>query len=167
MDYSIKREKEGKTISVSIKNVDAVKNVIEERKKFKIMLVSFDKELVRTPTNQKAFLPRYNRLLIEVSKTEPSNLKELTLSFRRIGSKVGDDNIEYITIDVSGLKEGEKQNAQAYLFDAFNVPFEDIVSLYQPEIDLLSPMRAKFREIMNFLDSEEQWGENYKLNMGM
>jgi len=167
MNHIIKLKRNGKEIEVDIKNMPAIDAVIEERKKFNVNLVSFDKELVRTPTNKDAFLPRYNKLLIEVAKTEASSLKELTIKFFRTGSKIGSDNAEYITIDVDGLKEGIPQKVIAYLFDAYNLPFDNIVALHEPNIDLNAPMRGKFREILPFLDEREMWGKDYKLNMGM
>jgi hypothetical protein len=64
---------------------------------------------------------------------------------------VGKDNKEYLTLPVSEIKIGTEQKVEGYVFDPFNLPFENIEIEFCPEINLGTPMRTKFTEIRDFL----------------
>ena len=128
-----------------------IREVIAQRQAFEVRVVSFDMQLTCKPDKPDAFLPRYNRVVLSVTKEAPSNLAKLTIKVLRRGSKIGTDNVEYVTIDVSRLPVGVATAVEAYVFDPFNLPFDKIESAYDPEIDLSDPRRVRFKEIEDYL----------------
>jgi hypothetical protein len=134
-----------------IKDIAGIFRVVEERKRYQIRLLQADKTLVRPPGHEKDLLPRYNRLVCGVRKLEESQLRQLTFTVCRIGSPVGNDNVQYVTAVLPEIVPGEEVKVETYAFDPFNVPFEEIVINYSPEIDLGSPMRVRFAEIKDYL----------------
>lgn len=132
-----------------IKDLDKIREVISDRKVVKVKLSSYTKDLIAKPDAEKKYLKRYNKLIFEVELSRPISLQELTVKMFRTGSSVGDDNIEYVTLNID--RNRHNQNVEAYLFDPFNVPFNEIVCLYNPEINLNSRMRLKYKEILPFL----------------
>lgn len=135
----------------SIKDVDAINYVIIQRKKINVILLSYTKELVSHPNEAKKYLKRYNKVFFEVVKAEKADIKSVTIKVLRSGSVVGNDNVEYVTIDVENIVPLKPTKIEVYLFDPFNIPFESIICLYAPEIDLDSTMRVAYKEIIAFL----------------
>ena len=135
----------------SIKDMASVMTVIEERRKFMVELLGYRHELVKPPFRPGDGLPRFNLLKLRITKLKESDLGTLTIKFRRVGSKIGDSNIEYVTVDVPDMPVDGTCEVGAYLFDPFNLPFEAIVSCYGPTINLNTNMRVKYKEIVNFL----------------
>jgi len=135
----------------TIKDISGALGIVKERCKFEVRLLEYDKQLVRPPGKEKDFLPRYNRIVSGVRKYAASPLEQLTLKVRRLGTTVGEDNIQYVTLDVSGVPVDMETRLEAYVFDPFNLPFESINIDYSPEIDLSSPMRARYAEIKVYL----------------
>lgn len=134
-----------------VSHPDKVLHVIGERRKFDVKLVSFDRNLVRPPGKENDMLPRYNHIVLSVTKKEQSDLKELTVLLKREGSAVEDDNKEYITLNVAGLPVGIDQKIESYLFDPFNVPFKTITCQFDYRINLGSKMRVRYKEITEYL----------------
>jgi len=132
-----------------IKDIAKVRSVVEDRKRYQVRLLRYDKQLVRQ--HEKDFLPRCNRILCAVRKFEDSSLRQLTFRVRRTGSSVGNHNVEYVTVSLPEIQAGEEVQVEAYVFDPFGVPFQDIVVEYTPYIDLGSPMRVRFAEIRDYL----------------
>lgn len=133
----------------AIKDIDGISAIIEERKAITVELNSYDEELVAQPNAEKKYLKRYNRLVLKFNMVRDVSIKEVTIKMARLGSAVGDDNVEYVTVPIEGL-EGDFLK-EAYLFDPFNLPFEKIVCLYQPEVNLNSKMRVKYKELQDYL----------------
>jgi hypothetical protein len=134
-----------------IANPEKVQEVIEQRKAFDVSLVNYDKKLVRPPGKEKAFLPRYNRITCAVRKRQESALKQLTFVVRRTGSSVGADNRQHVTITLPEFEVGQQATVEAFVFDPFNVRFEDIVVEYTADIDLASPTRSQYAELKPYL----------------
>ena len=78
-------------------------------------------------------------------------LEQLTIKFFRTNSQVGNDNIDYLSVDVSNIVIGNSKIIQTYLFDPFNLPFDQIVCLYDPDINLGSKSRVRYIEIKKYL----------------
>ncbi len=131
----------------SIKDQGGVYSVISERKKFFVKLFAYDKKLVKEPGNEKAVLPRYNKLTFLIERKEESCLNFYTVKCKRIGSIYGDSNVEYVSIPL----DINIQLYEVYLFDPFNVEFQDIQVDCTPDIDLSSKMRVKYKELSDFL----------------
>ncbi len=134
-----------------IKDMDAIAGVTNKRRAFEIELQVYDKYLARPPDKPNDLLPRYNRLTLRIIKTSNVDLDCFTIKCKRTGSPVGNDNVEYVTIDVKGIPAGAAVTREAYLFDPFNLPFESIEIEAGPYIDLSSKMRAKYGEIQSYL----------------
>ena len=134
-----------------IKDIAKVRSVIEDRKRYQVRLLRYDNQLVRPPGHEKDSLPRYNRIVCAVRKLEDSSLRQLTFRVRRTGSSVGNDNVQYVTVSLPETGQGEEVQVEAYVFDPFNVRFQEIIVEYSPDIDLGSPMRARFAEIKDYL----------------
>lgn len=133
----------------NIKEIEKIREVIAERRAIKLDLKYFNENLEAKPNAEKQYLKRYNRLIFEIELTRPVLLQKVTVKMLRTGSSIGDDNIEYVTLSID--RDKNKQIVEAYLFDPFNLPFDKIVSLYNPEINLNSRMRTKYKEILEFL----------------
>ncbi len=132
-------------------NMSELIAVMEERSAFRIRLKDFDKRLQRPPDKPKDMFPRYNRLVVEVTKTRPVTIPVLTVIVERLGSKVGDTNLEYASVPVQDIPVNTPTIRECYVFDPFNVPFSEITVQFNPVIDLGSPMRTKFKELSSLL----------------
>jgi len=134
-----------------IKNLDAILDVIEQRKKIIVKLEKYGKDLVKLPGREKVLLARYSKLWLNIEIKEQINIEKLTIRFRRTGNKYEDRNIQYLTIDISNLNINQATEFTGYIFDSYAVPFDKIICLYKPEIDLGSKNRSMFKEILDFL----------------
>ncbi len=135
-----------------IKDSTSILEVVRQRELIEVELLAFERQLTRPPDKQDDLLPRYTKLTLLVKKNDHAPLLAyLTIAFLRTGSSIGNDNIEYLTIDIRSLAIGRSEVVEAYLFDPFNLPFEEIQCLYEPEIDLGTKMRIKYKEIRRFL----------------
>jgi len=134
-----------------IRDIDSIHKVIDERLVVEVEMLDFDKQLVKPPGSEQDLLPRYNKITLAFRKNQSVSLNQLTIKFHRIGSPVGKDNIEYLTIDIASIPIGESVVIHGYLFDPFNLSFERIECNYTPEIDLSKKMRVKYKEIKQFL----------------
>ncbi|MDB6019611.1 MAG: hypothetical protein JWR19_4100 [Pedosphaera sp.] len=135
----------------NIANLEGVKLVMDERAKFNVRLLSFENQLVKSPDRPKDLLPRFNKVILEITKIKQSQLAVLTVRMMRLDSKVGKDNIEYLTVPVSDIPVGSTVRREYYLFDPFNQPFTNIKLEFNPLIDLSSKMRVRFQEIKDLL----------------
>jgi len=135
----------------NIKDINSINYIINQRRKINLRLLSFDKELVAHPNETKKYLKRYNKICLEIIKTEKTEIKWLTIKMLRTGSTVGNDNIDFVTIDIENIIPLKPTRIECLLFDSFNLPFESIICQYAPEIDLGSSMRSAFKEITTFL----------------
>ena len=133
-------------------NVDDLVAVMEERSFFKVRLVDFDKQLQRPPDKPNDMLRRYNRVVLEVTKTRPVSISVLTMIIARMGSRLGDLNVEYVTIPVNDISVNVPTIRECYVFDPYNIPFSSVAVRLNPVIDLGSRMRAKFKEISHLLN---------------
>ena len=134
-----------------IKDITTINAIIEKRKSFIIELSSYEKELTKPPNKSNEFLPRYNKLNLKVTKTAATDLDFFTIKCYRIGSPVGKDNIEYVSIPVKELPISKPIIVVSWLFDPFNMPFEKIIIQVDPFINLSSKMRVKYKEIKDYL----------------
>lgn len=134
-----------------IKDIESVYEVIKERSFIEVELLDFEKRLIKPPGNEKDFLPRYNKVILAIRKDKEVKLRQLTIKFSRSGSSIEEDNVEYLTVDIGHIPINKSEVVQSYLFDPFNLPFEKIECDYQPEIDLTSKMRVRYKEIKKFL----------------
>ena len=134
-----------------IKNIDRLMAVMDKRAAFKVELKAYDKQLQRPPDGASDFLPRYNRLVFRLEKTRSVGIKIITIKVRRAGSKIGQDNVEYVSIPVDDIPRGKVIERECYAFDPFNLPFERIEIEYNPIIDLGSKMRVRFKELSGLL----------------
>ncbi|HWX22411.1 MAG TPA: SMI1/KNR4 family protein [Candidatus Binatia bacterium] len=132
-------------------NIDALIAVMEERAAFKVRLVNFDKQLQRSPDRPDDRLRRYNKLVLEVTKTRPVTIQVLTVIVARVGSQLGATNVEYATFPVHDIPVNHPTIRECYVFDPFNVPFNEIAVKFNPVIDLGSKMRVKFKELSSLL----------------
>lgn len=132
-------------------NVDELVAVMEERAAFRVRLASFDRQLQRPPDKPNDLLPRYNKVVLEITKTRPVSIPVLTVMVARLGSKYGAANVEYATIPVHDMPVNTPVIRECYVFDPFNVPFKDIEVKFNPVIDLGSKMRVKFKELSGLL----------------
>lgn len=133
----------------NIKDIIGVNAVINERRAISVELKYYDKELVAHPNAEKKYLKRYNKLVLSLNVARKVSIKEVTIKMARLGSAVGEDNIEYVTVQIEGVVGNVLK--EIYLFDPFNLPFEKIVCLYQPEVNLNSKMRVKYKELQEYL----------------
>jgi hypothetical protein len=133
-----------------IKDIQAIKIVIEKRNAFNVNISIFDKKLVRPPGHEKDFLSRYNRVVFVIEKKWPVDIDLLTVKIHRTGSEIGDKNVAYATIPIKVLKVGI-ENVELFIFDPFYLPFRDIRCEYNPDIDLNLPSRINYKEIMAYL----------------
>jgi hypothetical protein len=134
-----------------VRDPQGVQRIIEWRRCFSIRISKVENEKVRPPGHEDDLLPRYHKVIVEVTKLRDVGLQVLTIPFLREGSKIGKSNVAYATINVSHLPVGEAVKTDVFLFDPFNIPFDCIQSLFRPEIDLNSRMKAKFVELQPFL----------------
>jgi hypothetical protein len=125
--------------------------VVRERSLFRVRLVEFDRKLARPPGHEKDLLSRYHRLRVAVRKAEASALERLTMRVRRLGSRVGADNVTHVALDVAAVPVGVETVVTAWAFDPFNVAFESLEIEFEPEIDLRSPSRTCFVEIRDYV----------------
>jgi hypothetical protein len=132
-------------------NVDALISLMDERAAFTVRLVSFDKQLQKSPDKPNDMLPRYNKVKLEVVKTHPVTIPVLTVIAEGLGSKLGAANVEYVTFPVSDIPVDMPTIRECYVFDPFNVPFTSTKVKFNPVIDLGSKMRVRFKEIADLL----------------
>jgi hypothetical protein len=59
-------------------NIGELIGVMEERSAFRVRLLNFDKQLERPPDKPTDMLPRYNKVVLEVTKTRPVTIPVLT-----------------------------------------------------------------------------------------
>lgn len=133
-----------------IKNIDSILKIINEREKVEIRLLEFENELVRPPGKENDFLPRYNKIKIKIFLKEKISINYYTLIIFRTGSKIGADNKVYHTVEVPVI-DNAWITLDCYVFDAFNLPFNSITLISAPEINLNSSVRARYKEIMEYL----------------
>jgi hypothetical protein len=132
-------------------NVDELVAVMDERAAFTVRLVGFDKQLQIPPDKPNDMLPRYNKLVLEVTKGRPVTIPVLTVVVERLGSQIGAANVEYVTFPVHDVPVNMPTIRECYVFDPFNVPFTDIKVKFNPVIDLGSKMRVRFKELSALL----------------
>lgn len=134
-----------------IKNIDKIYDIIKQRSTIKIRLVSYNKNLTRPPNKKEDALPRYHELVLEILKTKDVSIKNFTFSGYRTNSPVGKNNLAYVTIPMDSIPLNKAKIVKVYLFDPFNVPFDDIIINVNPNIDLSSSSRSHYKEISDYL----------------
>jgi hypothetical protein len=134
-----------------VHDIDGLYGVMEDRSAFRVRLLEFERELQRPPDRPEDRLRRYNRLVLEVTKTRNVQIPVLTVQVARVGSQLGSDNVEYATFRVDDLPINAPTLRECYVFDPFNVPFTDIEVNFTPVIDVTSPMRVRFKELSKIL----------------
>lgn len=136
----------------SIKDLNKINFIINERKKFDVQFISFEKRLSNSPSqSDMLFLKRYNKVIVKITKNEDTDLNYLTIKFLRKGSKMGPNNLQFLSLQIANLKKGESKTFEEFLFDPFNLPFDSIILLHTSEIDLKSPLRVRYKEIIDFI----------------
>lgn len=134
------------------KFLQKIKGIELERKKFTVEIFKYDLKLCNEPgQTEMLYLKRYNKIIFKVSKISSSDLKFLTFIIYRKGSEYGLDNIEYCTLDVSNLNERETRKIESFVFDPYNRPFKSLEPIFNPEIDLSTNQRVRFKEIIDLL----------------
>lgn len=93
-----------------------------------VRLISFDKKLVPLPKAEGKFswIPRCNRLFIEITNGSRYTIEDLLLTVYRTNSKIGKDNLETVPIKTYGLLPGATGKYEIIVFDPFNEKFEGI-----------------------------------------
>lgn len=136
----------------SIKDLNKINFIINERKKFDVQFISFEKRLSNSPSqSDMLFLKRYNKVIVKITKNEDTDLNYLTIKFLRECSKMGPNNLQFLSLQIANLKKGESKTFEEFLFDPFNLPFDSIILLHTSEIDLKSPLRVRYKEIIDFI----------------
>jgi len=135
----------------TLTNVDQLAAVMQDRSAFAVRLLSAEKRLQRPPDKPKDLLPRYNKLVLSITKTRPVSISVLTVMVARLGSQLGAQNVEYVTVPVADIPINVPTIRECYVFDPFNVPFSSIQLRFSPVIDLGTNMRVKFKELANLL----------------
>lgn len=72
------------------------------------------------------FLPRYNRIELEILFRVEYLHELLLLTVRRRGSSIGEDNFYTYPMPASGFAVDRRYRVEFLHFDAFNLPFERI-----------------------------------------
>ncbi len=135
-----------------IKNLEGIKKIIEERAKFKIELLKYDLKLTNEPSEtEMLYLKRFNKITIKVTKLAESSLKFLTFQILRVGSDIGEENIEYCSIDLPNIEVGSNSLFTLFVFDPYNIKFKNIHLFYLPDIDIYSNQKVRYKEIKEFL----------------
>jgi hypothetical protein len=130
-------------------NIPELEAVMRERAAFSVRLLRYDPRLQKQePSN---FLARYHKITLEVIKTRPVSIDQLTFIVRRQGSKSGSTNVEYVSVPVGDLAVGVPTIVECLVFDPFNLPFENLEIQFDPIINLSSRMRTRFKEIVKLL----------------
>ena len=117
----------------------------------RVRLVSFSRQLQRPPDKPNDLLPRYNKVVLEITKTRPVRISVLTVMVARLGSEYGAANVEYATNQVHDIPVNTAVIRECYVFDPINLPFKDLVLKFNPVIDLGSRRRVKFKELSGLL----------------
>ena len=133
-----------------VRQPERIARVVADRAQIAVRLIEFDKILVVAPGKNHA-IPRYHRIVVGVTKRRPVEIDKITLDVLREGSEYGDDNREYLTLDISAVPVDIETPITGYAFDAFNVAFETGRIRFEPAIDLASRMRTRFAEIVDYL----------------
>jgi hypothetical protein len=89
--------------------------------------------------------------VLEVIKTRLVKISVLTVIVERLGSKRGADNVMFTTFPVDDIAVNVPSIRECYVFDAFNVAFNEIVVKFNPVIDLGSSSRVRFKELSSLL----------------
>ena len=134
-----------------IRDPAGVQRVIEDRSAISVELIDVNMKLERQPEKPDAFLPRYNRLTLRVTKHRPVSLHELTIPAMRVGSQYGERNVNHFVIPIGDIPVGQPAEVIAYVFDSYAIPFEDIEINYSPFIDTSSPRRTAYKELDQYL----------------
>jgi hypothetical protein len=90
----------------------------------RIAILSFDREPTKLHTSD--FLPRYNRLRIAITRTEPYPSSLLFLTVRRHGSKIGAENFYTVPMFAEELDVGVQAEYELMSFDSFNELFDSM-----------------------------------------
>ena len=131
-------------------DLSRIEAVMRDRKAFRLRLLSFDRESQSPPSKPDDPLPRYHRLLLEVTRTSPAAIPHLTFSVIRLGSKYGAANRWHERLPVEDIPLGRPVTRECWAFDAYNVPFQEIA--IDTAFDLYSPARTAFTEFAGLFD---------------
>jgi hypothetical protein len=93
-----------------------------------VQLLSFDRELVPLPnsTGKLKWIPRCNKLEIEITNKSSEIIDNLLLTVFRTNSKIGEDNFDTVPIKTYNLQSNSKGKYEIIVFDPFNEKFEEI-----------------------------------------
>ena len=89
-----------------------------------LTLAHFDKKLVRLYPDD--FLPRYNRITVEVCNKADSTIAMLFITVHRDGSKIAAENYYTVPLHVPELVGHTACRYEFLSFDSFNLPFESV-----------------------------------------
>ena len=114
-------------------NLELIKsNKIDELEKFldqvTVRFLSYDKKLIPLPNSEGKFawMPRCNKVLVEVTNKSNKVLEDLLLTVYRTNSKIGQDNFDTVPIKTYCLLPGTSAKYEIIVFDPFNEKFDDI-----------------------------------------
>ena len=112
-------------------NVELIQsNRLSELEKFislvKVQLLSFDKDMIPLPNSSGKFswIPRCNRLTIEIKNDSDETIENILLTVMRKNSKIGKDNFDTVPIKTYQLLPKSIGKYEIIVFDAFNEKFE-------------------------------------------
>ncbi|MCB1044466.1 MAG: hypothetical protein KDC35_16100 [Acidobacteria bacterium] len=109
---------------------DHLKAAEYERSKFVVKLESFDIRACREQA-----MSRFHKAVFRVQKLMPSFMEQLTVKVVRVGSVLGADNANFVTLDVANLTEKQWSAIECYVFDPFHLPFDSLISAFTPRIE--------------------------------
>jgi len=92
---------------------------------FEITTKSYHNKLEKL--NDDDFIARNNRIRISVDYKTLYSMPVLFLKVLRVGSKIGEENFYSYPLPVEDLELGKKYEIEFFHFDAFNLPFNEII----------------------------------------
>lgn len=102
------------------------------RERVSITLIHFDKKLARLYPDD--FLPRYNRITVDVRNQSDTPIVTLFVTIHRDGSRIGSDNFYTVPLHVPELVGNSGCRYEFLSFDSFNLSFECVrVNLTTPD----------------------------------
>jgi hypothetical protein len=104
-----------------------------------VKLIGFDRELVRLYPSD--FLPRYNRITIELQNRTKASIVKLFLTVHRDGSEIGEKNFYTVPLHVPELVARATLRYEFLSFDSFNKSFKTI------RINLTTPQEYEERRL--------------------
>lgn len=134
-----------------IKDIPSFMQILGDRASVAIRLVSYEKRLSKKRGEESALLARYNKITVGILISAKITIQTYTIKCYRTKSAVGDDNVAYVSVPIDDLPVGQVIEKDCYVFDPFNLPFEDLIVDSEPMIDISKPSKAMYVELAGVL----------------